>query len=119
MHTVNKIKEDYGDQVDFVTIYLCEAHAKDQWPLGRHVQVEQHKTIHDRIRTATNFMTQTGYALPMVVDCMGNDFMWRYFAHPERFFVFENGKLSFKAQPDGAYYRLEHLTDHLDRILKR
>jgi len=113
------IKDCYSDKVDFLTIYLCEAHAKDQWPLGRHVEVEQHKTLQDRIETAKRFMFQTGYALPMVVDGMSNDFMWRYFAHPERFFVFRNGKLSFKARPDGAYYRLEDLTNHLDAILGR
>lgn len=100
-----------------MTIYLCEAHAQDQWPLGRHVQVHQHKTIEDRVSTAKNFASQTGYELPMVVDCMKNEFMWQYFAHPERFFVFQNGKLIFKARPDGAYYRLEDLTNFLDVLL--
>ncbi len=74
---------------------------------------------------AKNFIETTGYKLPMVVDAMDNSFVWKYhwlffsiifmqltrrkyYAHPERFFVIKDGKLSFKARPHGAYYMYVH-----------
>jgi len=101
---------------DFLAIYISEAHAQDQWPLGRHVQVNQHKNLKERIDTAKYFVSRFNYQLPVVVDNMENSFMNIYFAHPERFFVVCNGLLTFKARPDGAYYRLDHLVTHLQRL---
>jgi len=110
---VHQIWESYEEKAVFLTIYLTEAHAQDQWPLGKHVQVFQHKTIQDRISVAKQFVAENRYTLPMVVDCMQNEFTWKYYAHPERFFVIIGGKLTFKANPQGAYYRLEDLEEYL------
>lgn len=39
---------EYGDRVEWISIYLMEAHAQDVWPLGQHVCVTAHKTLDDR-----------------------------------------------------------------------
>jgi len=50
---------------------------------------------------------------------MSNDFMNTYLAHPERFYSFVNGFLTFKAQPSDAYYPLEQLKVWIENFLKK
>jgi len=90
-----------------------EAHAQDVWPLGQHVCVNAHKTLDDRIAVAKRFLESTGFQIPMVVDCMDNEFLFTYLAHPERFYAFYDGKLQFKAQPVNAYYPISQLRNWL------
>ena len=51
--------EAFASQVRFVLVYVMEAHAKDQWPLGvERSVVAQHKTTEERIQAARYEMTQ-------------------------------------------------------------
>jgi len=104
----------FQDKVDFLTVYLKEAHPSDIWPLGQHVCVESHKTIKDRIVAATKFVTVSSWRLPVVVDTLQDMFMNTYCAHPERFYVIVNGKLAFKAKPQNAYYPISDLVAWLN-----
>lgn len=45
---VHDLMAEYGDRVEWISIYLMEAHAQDVWPLGQHVCVTAHKTLEDR-----------------------------------------------------------------------
>jgi len=100
----------------FVAIYISEAHAQDQWPLGRHVAVLQHKVLDDRIAIANRFVQKYGYKIPMVVDDMSNGFMKTFWAHPERFFVVDDGKLALKGQPtDDGWYLYDDIKNYVNR----
>lgn len=35
-----------------VLVYIAEAHASDEWPLGRHVRIRQHRALEDRVAAA-------------------------------------------------------------------
>jgi len=114
---VHKIQADYKDKARFVTIYIMEAHARDQWPLGRHVQVYQHKCLEDRIEIATQFVKKLDYQIPMYVDGIDNQFMKTWWCHPERYFIFHNRKVMMKAQPtDEGWYPFEPISDMLDQL---
>lgn len=113
MEEVHQLKAEYGDKVEWLSIYLKEAHAQDVWPLGQHVCVLDHKSLGDRITAAKTFIERYNWQLPMIVDDMENEFLWTYLAHPERFYGFYNYKLQFKAQPVDAYFPLSQLTDWL------
>lgn len=50
MEISHQLFEQYRDRVDFLAIYIVEAHAKDEWPLGhKRSCIPQHKTLQDRI----------------------------------------------------------------------
>jgi len=108
--------EKYREVADFLTIYIKEAHAQDQWPLGRHVRVTHHTNLSERIAVAKLFVEHNDYKIKVVVDNMQDDFTNTYFAHPERFYVFQNGLLTFKAFPEGAYYTFNGLIEHLEKM---
>lgn len=116
---VNELYNKYKDRAFFISIYLLEAHAKDQWPLGNFVVVEQHKTLEDRIAMAKRYIKETGWQMDMVVDNMKNEFQWIFWAHPERFYIADQGKLQYKARPtDQGYYILQELYDWLENRLQ-
>ena len=42
----------YQDRVDMLTVYIEEAHASDEWPIGSRICYVQPKCDADRIRKA-------------------------------------------------------------------
>ena len=60
--------------MDFVTVYIREAHASDEWPLGTAICIAQHKTIEDRLQAARDFVRQFEWTVPCAVDTMDNTF---------------------------------------------
>ena len=108
---------------DFCSVYLSEAHATDEWPLGNHVTVNQHRNIEERACAAARFREATGWSLPIFLDNCSNDFARRFSAHPERFYLFkqenshssERPVLCFVAPGRHAGYDLRDLEIFLTR----
>jgi len=101
-------------------VYIAEAHAQDQWPLGRHVFVYSHKKIEDRLEIANRYVKTMDYKLPMYVDTMNNTFMNTWWCHPERYFLFYKGKVVMKAQPeDDGWYSFDVLREKLEELRKQ
>jgi len=111
---VHQLYANLKDKSDFITIYIAEAHTQDVWPLGQHVCINKHRSLQDRIVACKRFVDSVSWQLPTVVDAMEDGFMKVYLAHPERFYVFVDGKMGFKAQPEDAYYPMKQLHDWLD-----
>lgn len=93
---------EYKDRVEFVAIYISEAHAKNQWKLGDAVNINQHESLEDRIAAAQSFVNDMKYQIPVVVDSMSNAFDQVYAVWPDRYFVIEQGVLKLVPSP-GTY----------------
>jgi len=104
---------ELGASALFLTIYIAEAHAEDQWPLGNHVNIKQHQTLQDRLQAASNYqamLSKKGLSVgEIVVDSMDNRMVDLFACHPERFFIIHQNKLVYKAQPVQALYHVSHL----------
>jgi len=120
MPQVNAIVEAHRVSVDFVTVYIEEAHASDEWPIYQ-VDIPQHRDLEERIRLAQSFKLDFDVHLNMdfLADSMENEFNREYASWPFRFWVLEQNvsgspvKIAFKAMPKESKYRLEDLTDFL------
>ena len=90
-------------------MYVAEAHACDEWPLGRRVVIAQHRSAGERARAARRMVDETGLSwLHVVLDTEENAFDAAYACWPLRAYGFLPSKsglrLSFVAQPqDGTY----------------
>lgn len=81
-------------------MYVVEAHASDQWPLGKRVcVVPQHKTLEDRMNAAKLMISERKYRIPLVVDPIENNFEEAFCCWPERFYIVQNNKIAWIAQP--------------------
>lgn len=92
----------FKDQVEFLAVYISEAHAKNEWKLGDLVNINQHETLEDRIAAAKAFVNDMQYQIPVVVDSMSNAFDKVYAVWPDRFFIIENGTMQLVPSP-GTY----------------
>ena len=73
-------------------IYISEAHAKDEWPLSTQDDINQHKTIYDRIEAAKRIQS----LVPIYCDSFEeNNFQNVYSGWPERAFLIHNDEIKY------------------------
>jgi len=97
---MHEMYSKYADTVDFLTVYVSEAHALDEWKLGDKVKIAQHKTLNDRIIAANLFKGENDFQIPLVVDSMENHFDKTYASWPERGYIIFQGKMSYISKCD-------------------
>jgi len=95
----------YKDRAGFLLVYITEAHANDEWPVGKTVSFcSQPRTIEERCGLARKYKEMNGLTMEVGVDLMSNEFESVFAAWPLRFYVVKEGKLVWKAQPNVKYY---------------
>lgn len=122
--SIHSISDEFTTYaVDFLTVYILEAHAEDEWPIssaryspnGQPVRFNQHKTLEERIEAARKFQQDFDYRVQMCVDPIENPFEKAYAPWPIRFFIVEkevnstDAKVSFVAFPRKAAYDISVL----------
>jgi len=97
---MHRLLQRFGSSVRFLTIYIVEAHAMDEWPVGDPLKISQPLSLAERIGVAREFVREYMYQIPLLVDLIDNNFSENFAAWPIRFYVLEGFQLVFKAQPD-------------------
>jgi len=104
-------------QFHFVSVYITEAHAADEWPIGNTISFcKQPKKLNERVELARRLTEEIPFPFPVVVDTMENTFDSIFAAWPFRFYIVSaTGELLYKAQPDPVIYgyNAEDLTKFL------
>lgn len=82
-------------------VYIAEAHSSDQWPLGPTLSYPTApKVLEERMKLAADALGRLdGGGLPMLVDLIDDSFLDAYAAWPIRFFVIDDGRVEYIAQP--------------------
>jgi len=98
---MHEMYSKYIDRVDFLIVYVSEAHAVDQWKLGDKIKIYQHKTLNDRIVAAKSFKDENDIQLPVVVDSFPeNQFDKEFACWPERGYIISQEKLAYISKCD-------------------
>jgi hypothetical protein len=98
---VVQIYEDYKDHVDFLTVYVREAHPTDEWQMKSNVKDDvcyaQPKTLQQRVAIANDFTRRFKFPLPFGIDDMGNAANDANAAWPERIYIIdESGHIAYR-----------------------
>ncbi|CAF3184986.1 unnamed protein product [Rotaria socialis] len=89
----------------FLVIYIAEAHARDQWPVGNTISsVNQPTELDQRLENARRSKKDLKFEMPMLVDNMDNSFHETYGSWPFRFYAIYDGRLVMKPEPDKDMY---------------
>lgn len=115
----NKVVTDFDKDVDFLAVYISEAHPLEGWfvPGGKY-NLNQHKSIDDRISSA-ELLQDAGIACPVVIDTMNNEGINQFAALPEALYVVENGVVKFQGLGPGDEYNPADLRKWLESYVKR
>jgi len=83
-----------------VTVYITEAHAADEWPVGKTISAHKQPTsTQERCGLASEFSSTRLTNVPMLVDNISNGFQKAFAAWPFRYYLVKDGKIVHKAQP--------------------
>ena len=99
--SLHEIYQQYHDQVQFISIYIREAHPKDGWWLGGGLvgkmikkgipqaatNISDQKTIEERRAVARKFADSLGYEIPIYVDEIDDPVSKAYAAKPTRLYL--------------------------------
>lgn len=118
MGTLHKLRSDFEGKAIVIAIYITEAHARDEWPIGSTISFcDQPTTLEERCTLAQHFIKEFNYQIPMLVDPIDNPFESKFAAWPFRFYIIENGILRMRAEPqkNSFVYELKHIREYLQK----
>uniref|UniRef100_A0AAR2L8L8 Iodothyronine deiodinase n=3 Tax=Pygocentrus nattereri TaxID=42514 RepID=A0AAR2L8L8_PYGNA len=110
-----QLVRDFGDVADFLVIYIAEAHATDGWAFANNVDINQHRSLQERL-TAAKSLIKENPLCPVVVDEMNDITASRYGALPERLYVLQGGKVIYKGGKGPWGYSPEEVRKVLQKM---
>jgi len=105
----------------FLTIYIEEAHARDEWWLpyspeaSTRRSVYAHKNIGERLQAANRFVNDTGFPLELVCDSFDGNVVDRYRGWPERLFIIVDGVVVYRGGEGPFGYKLIEVEQWLEK----
>ena len=100
---LEQLKKKYDGKVRWLTVYIAEAHASDEWTLRDDFNAELDgkwdvpvaRTMDQRLHTAREWVDWLNPSMEYVVDKMDDNARRTYAAWPERLVVIENGVVQY------------------------
>ena len=97
----DEIGQRYKDKANFFGVYVREAHPDDGWIMQSNakvgVQLNQPRTIEERMAVAKTCATQLKYSMPLLVDTMDDTVGNLYSGMPARAYVIDaDGKVTYQ-----------------------
>jgi len=102
-----------------LVVYVTEAHAEDEWPIGSKFAKSkpchnQPQTTAERCHIARLIQDDISKDITFLVDPIANGFEKAFAPWPIRFYVVEQQKLTFQAEPKNCMYDIRDLRRFLD-----
>ncbi len=128
--------ETYRDRVEFIVVYVKEAHASDRWGLGRsrtqqlvhelsgdlaRIDVKEPVTLEQRRRVAASCQANLfDGVVPLYVDQMDNRVASLYTARPTRiYFIDREGRVIYNPGIGPFGFSPDHLEPVIEAYLSR
>ena len=109
------IVDKFGADVDFLAVYVMEAHTTDGWRLGSYItRLPQHTSMEDRVTAARQWSRACKFPIRVMVDTMANEFSRRFEAWPERLVIVRDGILAYVQKSDKTTGASRLWTDEVD-----
>jgi hypothetical protein len=113
---LHELQDRFAARCDFLLIYVVEAHATDQWPIGQPAAFcqRQARTAAERCAAARLMLAPPlSCRLPVLCDAMDNGLEQAFRAWPLRFVIVRGDRVEWVAVPRGDMYDMTELTEAL------
>ena len=84
--SLRDLYEQYQGEVQFLLVYIREAHPTDGWYMGKH-DIRQHQSMEERRKIAGMCEIALQYGIRTYVDEMDDAVNNAYAAHPDRLYL--------------------------------
>ena len=117
---------ELAGQVCVITIYIAEAHACEEWPVGDEhndgaCSMSQAKTLGGRREAARHFARELAWPFEIYVDSMEDTFESTFAAWPVRFFIIHTDGATIAhvayPEPEQHTYSIDRLRSALEATL--
>jgi len=116
-----ELVDEMKDTVDFIHIYLAEAHATNGWKLKNNYDINQHTIIEERFQAANmlqeilnaKYSQELLSITPIYVDTMDNFVANKLVGYPERLLVVQNDRFVYYGGAGPFLYDIEELATFL------
>ena len=116
--SLRDLYSQYNQYVQFLTIYIREAHAIDGWDIGSENRVNDPRTLEERQSVAGQCEMTLEYGIRTYVDEMDDAVMSAYAAWPERLYLVDKkGRISYAGGPGPGGFSPAELRNAIDRQL--
>jgi len=117
---IEELQKKYSDTVNFVIVYIKEAHPDDEWQMEDNeesgVIYSQPKTTEERRELARAFIDQMDVETETLLDDIDNTAMACYAAWPERLYIIgTDGRIIYKGGMGPFYFD----PDEVEEILSK
>lgn len=85
--SLRELYAQYSEQVQFLVIYIREAHPTDGWDIGSEVRIADPRKIEERRALAGECAVALQHGIRTYVDEMDDRVMTTYAAWPERLYL--------------------------------
>lgn len=118
--------DEYSDRVQFATVYVSEAHAADEWPIGSKLSFPQPRSLSARITLAQQFQRSLHWRIPLYVDdvsptseALPTSFEKVYASWPVRFYIISGERtICYIAQPVKETYDVIELREEIEKVAR-
>jgi hypothetical protein len=108
---------EYSDRVQFLLIYIREAHPTDGWYIGTH-NIRDPQNIEERRRVAGECEVGLQYSIRTYVDEMDDEVMKAYAAWPDRLYLIGlDGRVAYAGKQGPMGFRPGQLKKAIDALL--
>jgi hypothetical protein len=108
---------EYSDTVQFLVIYIREAHPTDGWYMGNH-DIRDPRTIEERRRVAGECEVAMRHGIRTYVDGMDDAVMEAYAAWPDRLYLIDvDGRVSYAGGRGPFGFKPAELKEAIERML--
>ncbi|KAL9989038.1 hypothetical protein ACROYT_G003546 [Oculina patagonica] len=114
LSAVLKVVREFEDVADFLIVYICEAHATDEWRWHNNVEIPQHKSLKERCNAAKMLIKISQCPVPVMVDTWSNEATEAYGAFPERLFILQQGQIVYEGGTGPYNYVLPEVRSWLE-----
>jgi len=116
--------EKYGKEVEFLLVYVREAHPTDGWVAPANekagILLPTARSIEQKDEHATLCVRKLDIKFPAVVDGMDNKVELAYSGWPTRqYLIGKNGKIAYKGGPGPMGLKPPELDEAIRKIVKR
>jgi hypothetical protein len=133
---LKQLYERYGDRIEFIVVYVKEAHSSDRWWLGRsrtqrllhefsgnpaRIDVAEPVTLEQRRKVAASCQANLFEGVvPLYVDLMDNRVASLYTARPTRiYFIDQDGRVIYNPGIGPFGFNPDHLEPVIEAYLAK